>query len=49
MMSETAFLRAFIIVCLMVGVGMALFSVASFVSWLLYQRHARATLKEWQP
>jgi hypothetical protein len=29
--------------------GMAAFSVASFVSWLLYQRHARATLKEWQP
>ena len=29
--------------------GMAAFSVAGFASWLLYQRHARATLKEWQP
>ena len=29
--------------------GMAAFSVASFVVWLLYQRHARATLKEWRP
>lgn len=29
--------------------GMSLFSVASFASWLVYQRHARATLKDWQP
>jgi len=29
--------------------GMAGFSVASFVTWLVYQRHARATLKDWQP
>jgi len=29
--------------------GMAAFSVASFVSWLVYQRHARTTLKSWQP
>jgi len=29
--------------------GMAAFSVASFVSWLFYQRHARSTLKEWRP
>jgi DHA1 family bicyclomycin/chloramphenicol resistance-like MFS transporter len=29
--------------------GMAAFSVASFVSWLFYQRHARSTLKDWQP
>ena len=29
--------------------GMAIFTVASFVTWLSYQRHARATLKDWQP
>jgi DHA1 family bicyclomycin/chloramphenicol resistance-like MFS transporter len=29
--------------------GMAAFSVASFVSWLFYQRHARSTLKDWRP
>jgi MFS transporter, DHA1 family, multidrug resistance protein len=29
--------------------GMAAFSVASFVCWLFYQRHARSTLKEWRP
>ena len=29
--------------------GMAGFSVASFVCWLFYQRHARSTLKDWQP
>jgi DHA1 family bicyclomycin/chloramphenicol resistance-like MFS transporter len=29
--------------------GMAAFSVASFVSWLFYQRLARVTLKGWQP
>jgi DHA1 family bicyclomycin/chloramphenicol resistance-like MFS transporter len=29
--------------------GMAAFSVASFVSWLFYQRRARSTLKDWQP
>ena len=29
--------------------GMAGFSVASFVFWLVYQRRARATLKEWRP
>jgi len=29
--------------------GMAGFSVASFVSWLFYQRHARSTLKDWRP
>jgi MFS transporter, DHA1 family, multidrug resistance protein len=29
--------------------GMAGFSLAGFVAWLIYQRHARATLKDWQP
>jgi DHA1 family bicyclomycin/chloramphenicol resistance-like MFS transporter len=29
--------------------GMAGFSLASFAAWLIYQRHARATLKDWQP
>jgi DHA1 family bicyclomycin/chloramphenicol resistance-like MFS transporter len=29
--------------------GMAGFSLASFTAWLIYQRHARATLKDWQP
>ena len=29
--------------------GMAIFSAISFVTWLTYQRHARATLKDWQP
>jgi DHA1 family bicyclomycin/chloramphenicol resistance-like MFS transporter len=29
--------------------GMAAFSVASFASWLIYQRRARPTLKEWRP
>jgi DHA1 family bicyclomycin/chloramphenicol resistance-like MFS transporter len=29
--------------------GMAAFSVASFASWLIYQRHARTTLKGWRP
>ena len=29
--------------------GMAGFSAASFLLWLVYQRHARATLKEWRP
>jgi MFS transporter, DHA1 family, multidrug resistance protein len=29
--------------------GMAALSVASFTSWLIYQRHARTTLKDWRP
>jgi DHA1 family bicyclomycin/chloramphenicol resistance-like MFS transporter len=29
--------------------GMVAFSVASFASWLVYQRHARTTLKDWRP
>ena len=29
--------------------GMAAFSVASFAIWLIYQRRARPTLKDWRP
>jgi DHA1 family bicyclomycin/chloramphenicol resistance-like MFS transporter len=29
--------------------GMAAFSAAGFASWLIYQRHARSTLKGWRP
>ena len=29
--------------------GMAAFSLASFTAWLIYQRRARVTLKDWQP
>ncbi len=29
--------------------GMSGFAAASFTSWLIYQRHARTTLKDWQP
>jgi len=29
--------------------GMAAFSAAGFASWLVYQRQARTTLKNWQP
>ncbi len=29
--------------------GMAGFSLAGFMAWLIYQRRARATLKDWQP
>jgi DHA1 family bicyclomycin/chloramphenicol resistance-like MFS transporter len=29
--------------------GMAVFTAASFALWLVYQRRARATLKEWSP
>ena len=29
--------------------GLAGFSLASFAAWLIYQRHARTTLKDWQP
>lgn len=29
--------------------GMAAFSLAGFAAWLIYQRRARVTLKDWQP
>ena len=31
------------------ALGMAAFTVASFVLWLIYQRRARETLKGWTP
>jgi len=29
--------------------GMAAFTAASFALWLIYQRRARTTLKDWSP
>ncbi len=31
------------------ALGMAVLTAASFALWLVYQRHARVTLKEWSP